>query len=370
MGSYLRRFLQSESAAGVILLFTAALGMSLANSSLATYYTAFVQPLSFTINDGLMVIFFLAVGIEIKHEAYEGVLSTRASALFPLVAALGGIIMPALIYGALNWQSGHMRGWAIPTATDIAFSLGVLALFAKRLAPWLRIFLMSLAVIDDLVAVIIIAVFYTSQLSAPGLIMVTGCLIILYGLNRCVACLWPYLIAGMALWAAMLASGVHPTVAGVLLAWLIPLPAGKKLMHRLQPWVAFFIMPLFAFANAGIPLAGLSFDQLLHPLPLGIVLGLTIGKPLGIFITSWLLLTFGPIKLPAQSSWSEFFGVCILAGIGFTMSLFIGGLAFSDSTLLIYMRLGVIVGSLVSAIIGIMWMGIMLHKKSKKRTAT
>jgi Na+:H+ antiporter, NhaA family len=347
----IKDFRKLESASGIVLLVASALALVFANSPLAESYQLMLAPFSFAINDGLMAVFFLLVGLEIKREILEGELSTRASAALPLVAALGGIATPAIIYSMFNWGSYEMRGWAIPSATDIAFSLGVLALAGSRVPASLKIFLMAVAVIDDLAAVIIIALFYTEQLAPQGLMMSLGCLIVLWGLNRCVTRLWPYLLAGAALWFSLWQASVHPTIAGVLLGAMIPLPLARNLIHRLHPWVAFGIMPVFAFANAGVSLSGVSAVQLLQPLPLGIALGLFIGKQLGIFIPSLLWVRVTRTALPA-ASWLQFYSVCMIAGIGFTMSLFIGTLAFPENDAQHYVRLGVIIGSLLSAIFG------------------
>jgi Na+:H+ antiporter, NhaA family len=370
MIGYIKGLLKLELTGGVILLLVSMLAMLFANSAMMPYYEAFLGPFHFWINDGLMAIFFLAVGIEIKREILEGELSSWSQAMLPAVAALGGVITPAVIYSYFNWGTDYARGWAIPSATDIAFSLGVLALFARRIPPSLRIFLLAVAVIDDLAAVIIIALFYTDQLSLTALAGVAACVAVLWGLNhRKVYRLLPYLLVGMLLWIAMLKSGVHPTIAGVLLGLLMPLESGRPLQYRLHPWVTFFIVPVFAFANAGVPLAGLSLTQLGHPLPLGIALGLFAGKQLGIFAAAWLLIRLRLASLPRDASWQEFYAVCVIAGIGFTMSLFIGNLAFEDHTSLLYMRVGVIVGSLLSAMLGVVMMFIILRIK-KGQAAT
>jgi len=354
MRQFIKKLLSLEAASSILLMLAAALALVAANTPLAPYYLVLQSPVStLIINDGLMAIFFLVIGIEIKHELVEGSLSTRAQAILPVVAALGGVILPAVIYSWFNWGAPTMRGWAIPSATDIAFSLGVLSFFGKRVPVSLRIFLMAVAIIDDLAAIIIIATFYTSSLDYMALLVAAGCTWLLYMYSRKqVSRLLPYLFAGGALWASMLASGVHPTIAGVLLGLLMPLQGGKKLVGYLDKWVAFGIVPLFAFANAGIALAGLSFGALAHPVAQGIILGLLIGKPTGIFISTWLLVRFGFSTLPPDTNWGQFFAVAMIAGIGFTMSLFIGALAFTTDELMHYTRIGVVIGSLASAVAG------------------
>lgn len=362
----LKSFFKTEAASGFILLLVAALAMIVANSPLAPHYHALRTPdFTFFVNDGLMAIFFLVVGIEIKREMREGELAGKAQVILPFAAALGGILTPALIYIYINSGTPHMRGWAIPTATDIAFSLGILALFGSRISPALRIFLMAVAVIDDLAAVFIIAFFYTGDLDYLALLVSIGCVFLLAGFNRFrTDRMLPYIFAGGALWCAMAQSGVHPTIAGVLLGFLMPLDRGKILLDKLHAWVAFGIVPLFAFANAGIPLSGLTPADISSPLPLGIALGLFIGKPAGIFMASWLLIRANLARLPSIS-WLEFYAVCMIAGIGFTMSLFIGTLAFESDALQLTMRLGVIAGSLLSALGGIMVMAFALRNKSE-----
>ena len=350
MLDHIKDFLKLESASGLVLLAAALTAVAFANSPFAESYHALIRPLTFTINDGLMAIFFLIVGIEIKREVKEGELSTRATAAMPVVAALGGIILPALIYSYFNWGTHAMRGWAIPSATDIAFSLGVLALMGSRVPQRLKIFLMAVAVIDDLAAVVIIAVFYTDHLSWQALAAAFICLAALMVMSRRMTVLWPYIIAGIALWIATVYSGVHPTVAGVALAFLMPLSLGKRLLHHLHPWVAFGVMPVFAFANAGVPLAGIDMPQLLSPVPLGIALGLFLGKQIGIFAASWLFALATRTALPVPAS--QFYAVCMIAGIGFTMSLFIGTLAFPGEAAQVHVRIGVIIGSLLSAVFG------------------
>lgn len=363
----LRKFLALEEASALVLIVAAALAIMLANSSLADHYHIMASPpVRFVINDILMVIFFLTIGIEIKHEILHGELAGFRRALLPVMAALGGIAVPALIYTYFNQSTPLMRGWAIPTATDIAFSLGVLGLFSRRIPISLKVFLLAVAVADDLAAVIIIAVFYTEQVAMAPLMAAAACTMALilfgrYGLNA----LWPYLLAGAALWTAILYSGVHPTVAGVLMGLAMPQGRAQVLGQTLHPWVAFGIMPLFALANAGVPLAGLSFEQLSQPLAAGVMLGLFLGKQTGIFMTSWLLIRLGLASLPENARWPQFYAICLLAGIGFTMSLFIGSLSFNEENLQHAIRLGVLIGSLLSALSGAFVLSMVRHRNSE-----
>lgn len=378
MRSSLTAFLKLESAAGLLLMAAAALAMVCANSAIAPDYYAlfetemriglgsFALSKSFShwINDGLMAIFFLLIGLEIKREMLMGELSSVSQALLPAVAALGGMIVPALVYVWFNADNADaLRGWAIPSATDIAFSLGVLALVGSRLPSSLKIFLTALAVIDDLGAIVIIALFYSSSLSVMALAVAVcaGGALYLLG-KRKIPYMTLYLIVGFILWLAVLKSGVHATIAGVAIGLLMPLEVsnrhGKSLLsvleHALHPWVAYGILPLFAFANAGVSLGGLSLQSLLDPVPLGIALGLFAGKQIGIFAFSWGLIKSGYARLPAGAGWAQFYGVCMIAGIGFTMSLFIGMLAFAQVNMLYYteVKVGVLAGSLLSAVVG------------------
>lgn len=320
------------------------------------------KPLLLWINDGLMAVFFLLVGLEVKRELLEGELSSPAKALLPAVVAAGGMAVPAAIYATLNWgEPQAMRGWAIPTATDIAFALGVLALLGSRVPVALKIFLTAVAIFDDLGAIVVIAAFYTEHLSMEslaGAAIATAALATLnvVGVTRRA----PYILIGIVLWVCVLKSGVHATLAGVVLALAIPLRAtdaeGHSPLHRLEsilhPWVAFGIMPLFAFANAGVPLAGITPAALLDPVPLGIAAGLIVGKQLGIFGFVWAAVKSGIAPPLAGATWPQVYGIACLAGIGFTMSLFIGTLAFDDPALGIATRIGVLTGSLISALIG------------------
>lgn len=370
--SMIRQFLDNSASGGIALMIAAAFALLVANSPLGGAYAdvlgTYVGGLSVLhwINDCLMALFFLLVGLEIKREMVDGQLSTWPRRILPGFAALGGMVGPALVYLAFNLgENGHPRGWAIPSATDIAFALGVLSLLGPRVPMSLKVFLTALAIIDDLGAVIIIALFYTGNLDVMalgGAALVTA---ILIGLNRNGVKLLPaYLALGAVLWFLVLQSGVHATVAGVILALTIPMrksPAAPDDMtsplHRLEsalaPWVTFLIVPLFGFANAGVSFAETSLTSLTQPVPLGIAMGLFIGKQLGIFLTAAVLIRLGWAELPMHASWRQLYGVALLCGIGFTMSLFIGLLAFPDSvTLQNQLKLGVLLGSTISAIAG------------------
>lgn len=371
----MRHFFHMESASGILLILAAALAMLCANTPLVTFYNLFLETritvtvndfglskaLIFWINDGLMAVFFMLIGLEIKREILEGELSGISQALLPAIAAAGGVLLPALIYSYLNQGNPDaMRGWAIPSATDIAFSLGVLSLFGNRVPVSLKVFLMAVAVIDDLIAIIIIALFYTQQISMVSLaVALTG----IVGLSLLhiykVRTLTPYMLIGLVVWMSVLKSGVHATIAGVILGLFIPYALKNRegesmlrvLEHALHPWVAFMILPIFAFANAGISFEGLTLESLLQPVPLGIAAGLFIGKQLGIFLFTWLMVMTGMAPKPEGASWAQLYGVCIIAGVGFTMSLFIGSLAFAEASMT-EVRLGVLTGSFVSAITG------------------
>jgi NhaA family Na+:H+ antiporter len=359
-----KSFFDNEAAATLPLLGATVLALVLANSRWAPGVDAlldfkfglgFIQkPLLLWINDGLMALFFLLVGLEIKREVVEGELSKPAQMAVPIAGAVGGMVVPAAIYAALNWgDATALRGWAIPSATDIAFSLGVLAALGKRVPLSLKVFLTTLAIVDDLGAILIIAVFYTSKLSALALVIAAICIAVLAVLNRMgVRRLSPYVLVGLVLWAAVLKSGVHATLSGVVLAMFIPMSRLPALEHGLKPWSAWLIMPVFAFANAGLPLGGLSFAALGEKVTLGIIAGLFIGKQLGIVLGAGLPIWLGRAAMPAGATWTKLYGVSILAGIGFTMSLFIGSLAFDDATHDAQVRLGVLVGSLLSAVVG------------------
>ncbi len=365
-----------EAAAGVTLLGAAVLALLVANSPLRESYEdlldhhlqigvaplVLTKPLLLWINDGLMAIFFFLVGLEIKREALRGALSNRRTASLPVIAAFGGMLVPALIYTSLNWDNGvALRGWAIPAATDIAFAVGVLALLGSRVPPTLKIFLLALAIIDDLGAILVIAFFYTGDLSISALALAVVGMGLLTVFNRMnVLRIWPYLLVGTFVWVCVLKSSVHATLAGVATALAIPLMGAKKghdgpleaLEARIDPWATFLILPVFAFANAGVSLAGVSAGELLSPIPLGIVLGLCIGKPLGIYGFARAAIRSGFGEMPPGAKEVQLFGTAILGGIGFTMSLFIGMLAFPEPAASADVRLGVLVGSLVSAVAG------------------
>jgi NhaA family Na+:H+ antiporter len=365
-----QRFAESEASGGLVLMASAALGMVVANSALAGSYTELlhtkVAGLSVLhwINDGLMALFFLLVGLEIKREILAGELDSWARRALPCIAALGGMLAPALIFFAINWQSPETwRGWAIPTATDIAFALGVLSLFGSRIPNSLKVFLTSLAIMDDLGAILIIAIFYATDLSFMALGAAAVITVLLFALNWFgVMRLTPYLLLGVGLWAAMLFSGIHATLAGVVLAMTIPLGSmGKEdgessplchLEDRLGLWVAFLVLPVFGFANAGVALAEASVESLLAPLSLGIAAGLFFGKQIGIMGSILIARRTGIAHLPAGASWRQMYGVALLCGIGFTMSLFIGLLAFADAEHESMVKLAVLAGSLLSALAG------------------
>ena len=371
--SVFREFLDSEAAGGIILMVAAALALIVANSPLAeTYFSilhAYLGPLSVShwVNDGLMAVFFLLVGLEIKREMLDGQLSTWPRRVLPGIAAAGGMVVPALVYVAINRNnSAALSGWAIPTATDIAFALGVLSLLGSRVPASLKVFLTALAIIDDLGAVIIIAIFYTSGLSLIYLGAAFAVIAVLVVLNRMrVMTLVPYLVLGAILWVLVLKSGVHATLAGVSLALTIPLERSAgighdldhsplhRLEHGLHKIVPFFVIPIFGFANAGVSLAGLSFGALIEPLTLGVAAGLVVGKLVGVFGSSALAIRLGLADLPAHAGWSHMIGISLLCGIGFTMSLFIGLLAFaSDVALQDAVKVGILAGSFIAAIIG------------------
>lgn len=376
MSDVFKRFLKLESASGIILILAALLAIGLANSALAQHYQSFLntevqvriaaldinKPLLLWINDGFMAIFFLLVGLEVKREMLEGALSSRVQATFPAIAAVGGMLAPALIYSFFNYGDEATRaGWAIPAATDIAFALGVMALLGKRVPTSLKVFLLALAIMDDLGVIIIIALFYTQQLSLTALaIGVVATLTLLWMNRRGEDRIGLYMLVGLVLWVAVLKSGVHATLAGVIVGFMIPLNGKryasplKHLEHVLHPWSAFLILPLFAFANAGVSLGGIYFSALLNPLPMGIILGLFVGKPLGIFTISWLAVKSGIAQLPQGVNFRQIFAVSILCGIGFTMSMFIASLAFEHGGLDYgsYSRLGILAGSTLAAVIG------------------
>lgn len=370
--SVIRGFLDNASSGGIVLMAASALALIVANSPLAGVYDhalhAYVGGLSVLhwINDGLMAAFFLMVGLEIKREVLDGQLSTWSRRILPGTAALGGMIGPAIVYLALNLGSnGQPSGWAVPAATDIAFALGVLSLLGSRVPMTLKVFLTALAIIDDLGAVVIIALFYTSSIDATALVGAALTFVALVALNRFrVMTLVPYLLLGGLLWFLVLRSGVHATIAGVLLALTIPLRHSptrpddmtsplNMLEHALQPWVSFLIVPIFGFANAGISFAVMTPQALVDPVPLGVALGLFIGKQVGVFAAAGIVIRLGWAELPMYATWRQLYGVALLCGIGFTMSLFIGLLAFQDSVYLQNeVKLGVLLGSTASAFAG------------------
>lgn len=355
----LKRFLQSESASGIILFLMAIIAMVWANSPLAFIQQQFIDKFIFFINEGLMALFFLIVGMEMKRGYLTGQLSRFSQVILPFTAALGGMIVPAFIYWGINYSHPEtLRGWATPVATDIAFALGVLSLFGRRVPSGLKLFLLVLAIFDDIGAILIIAFYYNHGLSYSFLFISGLLFFTLFLLNRFyVRQLWLYLTIGALLWLSLLYAGIHPTVSGVLLALMIPDSETTSPLHRLenflQPWVAYAIMPLFALANAGISLNGLHLNILTDVVVLGIALGLFIGKQLGVFLFSWGIIKLRFAKLPEKSTWFQLYGVAILCGIGFTMSLFLGTLSFaSESRYLVEVRLGVIIGSLLSGFMG------------------
>ena len=379
MTDVIRDFFKMESAGGIILVIAAAIAMFVANSPLNEMYQGVLHSyvlgmsLSHWINDGLMAVFFLLIGLEVKRELLEGALKSKETAIFPAIAAVGGMLAPALIYVLFNSSNPEaLQGWAIPAATDIAFALGIMALLGNRVPVSLKVFLLALAIIDDLGVVVIIALFYSGDLSTLALtvgFIATGVLFMLN--NKHVTKLSPYLIVGAILWFAVLKSGVHATLAGVVIGFAIPLKGNKgehsplkHLEHALHPYVAFVILPIFAFANAGISLEGISISNLTGMLPLGIALGLLIGKPLGIFLFSWGAVKTGVAKLPEGVNFMNIFAVSVLCGIGFTMSIFISSLAFgpTNADFDTLARLGILMGSTTAAILGYFLLSISLPK--------
>ncbi|MGC6373624.1 Na+/H+ antiporter NhaA [Pseudomonas sp. K2I15] len=371
------RFFQLEAASGLLLIAAAALALIINNSPLSHFYASFLdvpvvaqigalkiaKPALLWINDGLMALFFLLIGLEVKREVLDGQLSKPSQVVLPGAAAIGGMVVPALIYWALNKDNpAALGGWAIPMATDIAFALGVLALLGKRVPVSLKLFLMTLAIIDDLGAIIVIAIFYSTDLSGASLAGAAACLIALIAMNRLgVVKLGPYMIVGLILWVCVLKSGVHATLAGVTLAFCIPLRTKNAepsplltLEHALHPWVAYAILPLFAFANAGVSLAGVNLESFTHHVPLGIAAGLLLGKTVGVLGFTWVAIKTGLAVLPQGANWGQVLGVAILCGIGFTMSLFVGSLAFlpGSSEYAGMDRMGILTGSILAALIG------------------
>ena len=376
--SFISEFLQMESSGGILLMLSAVLAMACANSFLEPYYQLIIstpvevrvgtleiaKPLLLWINDGLMAIFFFLVGLELKRELIEGELSDKRNIILPAIAAIGGMAAPALIYLYFNYQDPiAAQGWAIPAATDIAFALGVLALLGSRVPLSIKIFLTSIAIFDDIGAILIIALFYTSNISIYALIVVLICIPHLYVLNRLnIVSKSPYMIIGVIMWVAMLKSGVHATLTGVILAMFIPMRSKadpevsplKVLEHDLHSVVAFFVLPVFAFANTGISFRNVSADQVFHSVPIGITLGLFLGKQIGIFSLCFVAIKLKIAKFPTGMNFTSLYGTSALCGIGFTMSLFIGSLAFEQTGInfIFDERIGIIAGSLLSGIVG------------------
>ncbi|MBL4823226.1 MAG: Na+/H+ antiporter NhaA [Colwellia sp.] len=370
-------FLKKESASGIILMFAAVFAMIFANSPWVNWYNLLLdvpvvvavggleiaKPLLLWINDGLMALFFFLVGLELKREFLEGDLSEPGQVTLPAIGAIGGMAMPAMIYVAFNYENpSALNGWAIPTATDIAFALGILAIIGSKVPLQLKVFLTSLAIFDDLGAIVIIALFYTEQLSLLSLVVAASMITILFVLNRQnVTSTSPYIFIGIVLWIAVLKSGVHATLAGVILAFFIPIKGNgdepsplKSLEENLHSTVAFIVLPIFAFANAGISFVDVGVEQVMSPVPLGIILGLLVGKQLGVFGFCFIAIKLGFAKLPDNVNWTLLYGVALLCGVGFTMSLFIGSLAFEqmNGVALYQDRLGIVIGSLISGILG------------------
>ena len=370
-------FLSLEAAGGIVLMCAAVFALILANSPLSVFYDLLIstpveiriaeleiaKPLLLWINDGLMAIFFFLVGLELKRELVEGELSDPSQIVLPAIGAIGGIVLPGLIYTWFNYDNAvAMQGWAIPVATDIAFALGILSLLGRRVPLSVKVFLTSLAIFDDLAAIVIIAVFYTANLSFSALLFALACIPLLWWLNhKGEESRTPYILLGIIIWVAMLKSGVHATLAGVIVAMFIPIRKddGSKCMlkgieHDLHGTVAFIILPVFAFANAGISFSGMGMEQVLHSVPMGIAAGLIFGKLMGIFLPCWLAIQFKWSRLPDEMSYMSLLGTSALCGVGFTMSLFIGSLAFEETgvNLLFDERLGIIMGSVVSGLLG------------------
>lgn len=428
--STLERFLHIEAVSGTVLMLAAAIALIWANSPAAASYHAlwhtpisfglgghvFSQSLHFWINDALMAVFFLVVGMEIRREIHEGALASLQLATFPLAAALGGVVVPALIYVALNTEATQLRGWAVPTATDIAFAIGVLALLGRSIPGNVRVLLLALAIIDDIVAVLIIAIFYSGGLDFSGLLVAGVGVLMVLGLQQIGASsAWAYVLPGAVLWLGLLQTGVHPTLAGVVLGLMTPVLPGRlreqpldmatralddlhtrtagaphelavplrqlrqaqrevlppviRVQMALHPWVAFGVMPLFALANAGVTIDGVDLSLGgAQTVTLGVVLALVLGKPLGVVAASWLAVRLGWCRLPPGVNWSSVFLVGLLAGIGFTMSIFIATLAFDDANLLNAAKLGVLLASLVAAVLGLSW-GFLQAARARLSTA-
>ena len=386
--SRIQEFIKLETSGGVVLMIAAICAMIIANTPLSANYDLILgtyikvgignfeiaKPAILWINDGLMAIFFFLVGLEIKREVLAGELSSFDKAILPIMAAIGGMAVPGIIFAIINWGTPeNLNGWAIPTATDIAFALGILALIGSRAPISLKIFLLAIAIIDDLGAIVIIAIFYTSELSLSALSFSVIGFAAAVALNRMgVQRTAPYLLVGIVMWVFVLKSGVHATLAGVLIAFTIPLKTKNedeallyKMEHGLHPWVAFLILPVFAFANAGVNFTGIGIDDLLQPLTLGIAVGLFLGKQIGVFLATWIGVKSGIARLPENVSWKHVYGVACLTGVGFTMSLFIGSLAFTTADVMNAVRLGVVLGSVLSGIIGYLLLKSAAHHSAK-----
>ncbi|NMH64795.1 Na+/H+ antiporter NhaA [Shewanella salipaludis] len=392
MQKAIRDFLSQESAGGILLLVAVALAMLFANSPLSALYQSLLgtefqlrlgeldinKPLLLWINDGLMALFFLLIGLEVKRELLEGALSSVTKASLPSFAALGGMLFPAAIYLLFNHGDPVTQvGWAIPAATDIAFALGIMALLGSRVPVALKVFLLALAIIDDLGVIVIIALFYSSDLSMLSLAIAALAILVLVILNRSgVTSLTPYGLFGFILWVAVLKSGVHATLAGVIIAFCIPLRAkdgsspSEQLEHSLHPWSTFLILPLFAFANAGVALGAMALTDIVSPVPVGIALGLLLGKPLGVLGFSYLAVKLRLAELPSGIGWRQIMPVAVMCGIGFTMSMFIASLAFEHSGRDYgdLARLGILLGSMLAAGIGYFWLARVLPAAALRRS--
>ena len=387
-----REFIQLESFAGILLFFTAVIAIVLSNTSLASSYHSFFNlPVSFTfgaftlakplllwVNDGLMAVFFLLVGCEIKREVIEGELSSLSRVSLPGIAAIGGMVVPALFYVMFNHgDPTALKGWAIPTATDIAFALGILSLLGKRVPLSLKVFLTALAIFDDVGAVLIIAIYYTAHISVTMLVFAGLCIALMALMHFFkVVKIFPYILVGIVLWFCVLKSGVHATLAGVVLAIMLPMKGNasnknqsplKRVEKAIHPWVAYMVLPLFAFANAGVELSSMTAAEVFSGIPTGIVMGLFLGKQLGVFFSTWLAIKLRACKMPADASWLGIYGVSILCGVGFTMSLFVGSLAFEGlhHDFAELSRMGILTGSFLSGILGYLVLSFSDKRKKK-----
>ena len=378
MKQKIKDFLHSDASGGILILIATVCALVIANSALSDFYNTVLKtyarvevgdfgiakPIILWVNDGLMALFFLLVGLELKREMIEGALADKSKIVMPAIGAIGGMVLPAVIYLIVTWGDNiAMNGWAIPAATDIAFALGLLAILGSRVPVELKLFLMALAILDDIGAIIIIALFYTSDISLLSMGFAALSIAVLAYMNyKKVEDLSPYMIVGVILWISVLKSGVHATLAGVTIAMFIPLAKNsdgvsllKKLEHSLHPWSTYFILPIFAFANAGVSVSGVSMETILSPIPLGIILGLFLGKQFGVFGAIWISVKMGWAKLPEALNWRHIYGAAILCGIGFTMSLFIGSLAFDEHLNINYAindKIGILIGSFLSAVFG------------------